>query len=516
MGLAFAQAKETFATTTGDRVFTNEADYHRGTQSSTSTIPVDFGGLTATMIPALAGETFVLTITENGKVSEIPVNEASWGVSRSISSPNGIADREASAPTQVAFMIETDRGIHSPGFFLASTRGDEIDTATLRRYEIVDGNRVESYHWDLEGVYFTRYSATMLPGTNAREFDSISLRAKKVTLVSNELDAAGIGQTFSQGWDFTAAKAIGTANSKVGPYAAADERWLAAELEGVVDIKGYQWGGALSVMSPDKFGTRIPGNLNAGPIVISLAGRPSTRLLKEALEGKGIDSKVKSTQTTDAGKQPLVDWELNGVLVDRFRFRDTNLSSGAAVAAGLDFTRTNATFTPIDAATGKAEPAIAVTWDRAANNATGNPPFGGFLFPLNPRSAIPAMLLEVNDGASRSQIPAEDYSWGLINPVDQLIGNHLVPKPLATRTITSGGDFLITTQWDRATPALIHAMGSKTMLPEIRLTERRNVPVNGILRYLPFREWILKDVYVTDFSTSPTSPQSEEPSDAGV
>jgi type VI protein secretion system component Hcp len=171
----------------------------------------------------------------------------------------------------------------------------------------------------------------------------------------------------------------------------------------------------------------------------------------------------------------------------------------------LDPKTTKTEFFPFNATTGTADPGIAVTWDQTkaattGETTTGNPSFGGFQFQP---SAIPALMVEIG-GVGKSQFEAENYSWSLSNPVQQLVGTTANPQTVAPRTFASAKDFSITTAWDRATPALINAIGQKTKLPEIRITERANVIVNGSTVFRPVREWILTDVYVTSFGTNPS------------
>ncbi len=102
----------------------------------------------------------------------------------------------------------------------------------------------------------------------------------------------------------------------------------------------------------------------------------------------------------------------------------------------------------------------------------------------------------------------DSYTFGIDNALDQLVGTSTAAVPLAARGNPSARTFNVITSMDRATPGLLNAIATRSLIPEIKITERRTAP-NG--QFLPWREWVLTNVYVETLASKGTGsdPQGE-------
>lgn len=446
---------------------------------------------------------FELVIKEAGITSEIPVLTAAWNVGRSVTrSSNG--NISASTPLQSTFDLTIPRGVHSPGLLNAVARGTKIDEAFVYRYKTVNGDKIETYRWQLTDAFLTAFAAHMLPGNSAEEVDTLSLLPSKIILKTDKLDATGadIGD-LSSGWDFTTSKVAVISGAPAGDFGntKASTGVLLYQFGSVSDktapIDSYRWGALLPVDETTTQGVRPLGNPDANDLVLNFR-QPSTRFLAEALNG-ALKDKVTVESQSKVNSQEQYILELNNSIIRGYSYSDkvdsTDAKSSASVFVGNNVKQT---YTP-RSSTGTLLTPLAVSWNLSDDTTTQTGGFGGFQFANN---GAPETVLEFFDGTTRSQVEASAYSFGTSNSTFQSVGKSGASVPLATAGIAKPGTFTITTRLDRTTPALLNAIALKTKLPEIKIVERRLMNVAGSTQFLPFREWLLKDVYIEQLANT--------------
>lgn len=469
------------------------ANFNMQTQASTG--PLSFGGKTI-------DTNFELVITEAGvTASEIPIQSAKWGVGRSVTSTNSGA-LTSSKPEQTTFDIEVPRGVHSPGLLAAAVRGTEIDSVSVRRFEVVDVDgtptKRELYRWDLTKAFITGVGMHMRPGNSIEEVDSISFLPSGVVLTTPIPDVGDV----TAGWNFITVTGVGNNDglNELTP----ENPSLRFKQNGVAEgiaIDSYQWGATLPVGNATGAGTRPLGNPNPSSLLLKATRQPSPQLLASALFGEAAPQAIALPDPPEDLTSPSHSYELklSGLLIG-YSYSDeitaTNPEIGLSVFVGGNANTAELNVTPFNGTLRQ------VTWNLQNDTTTNFSGFGNFQFATN---QLPATTLEIAGG---SQLAADSYSFGIDNALNQLVGTSTAAVPLAARGTPSATTFNVTTSMDRATPGLLNAIATKSLIPEIKITERRSAP-NG--QFLPWREWVLTNVHVQALANSATDsdPQGE-------
>ncbi|MFO0940004.1 MAG: type VI secretion system tube protein Hcp [Pirellulales bacterium] len=498
-GLDFRTFTETFTDrTTPATPLVTRASFNVQTQSST--ITPSFGGKTI-------DTNFELVITEAGVISEIPIQSAQWSVSRSVTITNS-GGLGSSKPEQTTFDIEVPRGVHSPGLLAAAVRGTEIDTVSVRRFEVVSVNgtptKRELYRWDLTMAFITGVGMHMRPGNASDEVDSLSFLPSGVVLTTPNPNVNL--SDLKAHWDFIAK--VGSDNNAGLNELTAGNPALRFKQNGVAEgiaIDSYQWGATLPVGNATSAGTRPLGNPNPSSLLLKASRQPSPQLLASALNGTARPQAIKLPIPTQNPASPHNSYELKVPgLLNGYSYSDAitaaNPEIGFTIFVGDDTNIAELNVTPIDS-TGTAGTPRKVTWNLLNDTTTNFSGFGNFQFAA---TQLPATTLEI----AGSQMAVDSYSFGIDNALNQLVGTSITAAPLAARGTASAKAFKVTTSMDQATPGLLNAVATKSLIPEIKITERRPAP-NGQL--LPWREWVLTNVYVSSLANggSNSDPQGE-------
>ncbi len=496
-GLDFRSFSEAFTDRTVPATpVVTAANFNVQTQASTGVL--SFGGKTI-------DTNFELVITEAGATSEIPVQNAGWSVSRELSR-SLTGDIDQSAPTQSTFGVDVKRGVHSPGLLAAAVRGTEIDSVSVRRFEVVEvnGNTIkkELYRWDLTSVFITGAGIHMLPGNSLDEVDRISFLPTEVKLSTpGRTPTPGHPSTsFTADWNFATVTGGGGGDSL---NAAQDRAVLQFKVEGVfnadrIAIDSYQWGASLPVDNATSSGIRPLGNPDAGSLLLKTSRIPSPTLLAEALKAGGrVQRLTLPPGATELGQRPY-QLALTTAFVNGYSYRDeigldkpeTGFSVFVGESAQLDFTPLNTD--------GTAGTKRSVNWNLVNDTTTLFNGFGGFQFPVDQNPEITVELFG-------SQLAADGYTFGIDNEINQLVGKSTAVVPLAARGNPAARTFNISTTLDATTPGLLNAIATKTLIPEIKITERRMVSGTGGSQFLPYREWVLTNVLVESLANKATA-----------
>lgn len=481
----------------------NAANFNVQTQTSTS-VP-NFGGKTIDTL-------FELVITEAGVTSEIPVQSAKWGVSREIV---GVATDIR--PVQTTFDIEVPRGVHSPGLLAAAVRGTLIDDVSVRRFEVVDVNgtptKREVYRWDLTGSFITGVGMHMRPGNAIDEMDTISLLPIGVELVTPNpnITTQQPVPEFRASWDFirqTGGFSTDNRTQNDTNDLTAQNPALRFKLNNAaqgIAIDSYAWGGTLPVDTADSSGARPLGNPSPNNLLLKASRVPSPSLLAAALSQSRPELQTITLPFSSANSTSTNSYELKlSGLPNGYSYSDELTANrpeigfnifvgGATNTAELGVTPRNSNGTEGT----KRE----VTWNLSNDTTTNFNSFGNFQFAT---SALPATTMEIVGGG---QLAADSYTFGIDNALNQLVGKSTAVAPLAARGNPTAQTFNVTTSMDRATPGLLNAIATKSPIAEIKITERRTI--NG--QFLPWREWVLTNVYVEALANSGTDsdPQGD-------
>ncbi len=474
------------------------ANFNVQTQASTG--PLSFGGKTI-------DTNFELVITEAGMItSEVPIQSAKWGVSRSVTSTNSGA-LTSSKPEQTTFDIKVPRGVHSPGLLAAAVRGTEIDTVSVVRYEVVDVNgtptKRELYRWDLTRAIITGVGMHMRPGNASDEVDSLSFLPSQVKLTTPNPDVNS--NDLVANWNFITNTGSNN-NAGLNELLATDPalRFKQNEASEGIAIDSYQWGATLPVGNATGAGTRPLGNPNPSSLLLKATRQPSPDLLASALSGAASPQAIALPESRTDQENQSYQLNLTGLL-NGYSYSDaitaTNPEIGLSVFVGGNANTAELNVTPIDS-NGTAGTPREVTWNLLNDTTTNFSGFGNFQFAT---SALPATTLEI---AGSSQLAVNSYTFGIDNALNQLVGTSTAAVPLAARGNPTAKTFNVITSMDRATPGLLNAIATRSLIPEIKITERRPAP-NG--NFLPWREWTLTNVYVHALANSGTDsdPQGD-------
>ncbi len=451
-----------------------------------------------------------LHIVENGQTSEISLNAVGWEINRAISFTSGPSFGELELGL---FQIAAARGLYSPGFFLATARGDKIDQVSVHRYETINTKRVESYRWELSDVFFTNYTTELLPGAQV-ETSFVDLRPSKIALVSNKVDSEGnLLGTATRGYDDvskggfnsntgTPPNAIG---SKLGPAVFPRVRFDDDSNNELI-LDQNAWGATLSVSNPNSAGVRTIGKADATDFQLVSESLPSFGLFERVLSrlpfGEVTVFAALNNQATGA-EADEVQWKLGGSFVSGYRYSDSAGSSLPTNEYLLASPR-------IELATSKLSVLqTRINWNLGPGSGspslTGN--FGDFQFPSN---QIPETILEIVGGNKVSQAAVANFNWLATNFVDQEVGTLAAPTQLAKRGTATQQSFDISAELGFTAPGFINAVASGVKLPDLKIVQRRNIPfVGGDSQYLPYREWILTDAFIESINTDATQSDPE-------
>ncbi len=465
--------------------------------AKTSTGALSFGGQTV-------DTEFELVVTEAGAgVSEIPVLQASWGAEREASRDTA-GTLATTAPALEEFEVKVPRGIHSPGLFMASARGTEIDNVSLVRYHMVGGIKTELYRWDMTKAIISKYSKDMVPiGVSPDQaFDTILLNPRTISLKTDAIDASGkdVGDV-ATGWDVAANKAFSLPGTTLGgfgviPDGTNNTNVLQVDFPGAnnnLAIASFEFNATLPVESTTSKGERPVGDPDLHDLVFSLAGRPNPRLLSEALTGTSLGSTTEkpTIRLPLTPSNPGYGFEFPSSVITGFTYSDAVDSVIAATKVSLDVpTSVNANFTPL---AGQGTPTQS-TWN-LIDDTTTSTGFGNFVFPA---AALPPVMLEIKEGTNRSQVAATSYSFGTEHIINQLVGKSGAPVPLAPRGTAAPEDFVVTIPLNNVTPGLLSAIAGKVAIPEMKVVEHGTNANTGLPT--PVREWTLTNVLVEELN----------------
>lgn len=442
---------------------------------------------------------FELEITDStGAKSEIPILNA--GVNFEAMQGKGIPGR---------FEFASPRGIHSPGLFQATATGAPLPSANLVRYQTINGQRTEQYRWEITDTFLENYSTSLkeVPAHD-REFFSLALEQSKVSVIYREVDKSSTKNYFA-GWDFQENKKLAIPQGFVaGPLGlplvdveVSHAKFPTKAGSGTPELVGYRYGASLPVSSPESDGKRTVGEAT------SLG---SSLLFREgplpALFGALFDSKLNSVESligrTNQERQTssisrFGEAELNGA----YSYSDSIDFQNPTV--GISFSGENKVTSKHSTKTSSPE----VTWDLSDNKSTLTNGFGGFQFAsgTEPLTVLEIPAQATIPGATEiTELKIDSYDWFTSNPVFQPVGTKSAPVPLATREdIAQQVTFQLSADLTNAYPGLLYSLASGHKFPELKITQRRDVFLpNGTTSYLPYREWTLQDVYLTDLSQS--------------
>ncbi len=474
----------------GNQVTLSTGNFNQITQKAST--PLNLG-------KAVIETPFELEITDStGAKSEIPILDA-------------VANFEASQGQGIPgrFEFASPRGIHSSGLFQATATGATLPSANLVRYETINGQRTEQYRWDITDTFLADYSTSLTEvPANDREFFSLALEQSKVSVVYRDVDESSTKNYFA-GWDFQANKKLAIPQGFVaGPLGLplADVEASHAKFpdnagSGTPTLAGYRYGASLPVSSPESDGKRTVGEAT------SLG---SSLLIQEgplpALFGALFDSKLNSVESligrTDQERQTSTISRFGAaVLNGAYSYSDSIDSQNPAV--GISFSGENKVTSKHSTKTTSPE----MTWNLSDNKTTLASGFGGFQFAAGKE---PLTVLEIPaqatiPGATEiTELKIDSYDWLTSNFVFQPVGTKSAPVPLATREgIAQQVTFTLLANLTNAYPGILYSLASGHKFPELKITQRRDVFLpSGTTSYLPYREWTLQDVYLTDLSQS--------------
>lgn len=487
--LSFAQAEtvQSLSSSDGTSVLTTEANYDQLVQNSTS-LP-DFGEQTFSNAPDLE-----FVIEEAGKVSEIAIRSAAWGASNfdSLSALN--------------FEVTADGGLHSAGVLAATLRGDVIDKVTIRRNITLDDNRVAVYSWDLDDVFFTEYATHLL----VADFDteSYQFHASKITLHTTifDSDMKMVTGYSSTTWDILQ-NAVSSENvstiggSPVGPEV---EEFVRFSDGSAIKYSQFAFGANLPVADPNPAGIRIVGNSRAEDISFDSDGLPSPGILLNLANSATVPGEV-----AVGGQQGQLGaaWNVQGnVRFTSFLYSDAIDQAAAVNRYALRYDTVEHTFTAPDVDPQTVDE-TSVSWDDLNNTSSLSGGFGnGELF-VESLKLTQAAILEIGSGTNVVRYALDDYQWLASSFARQRVGTTAKPAPLAKRAIATQQVFTVQTNLNPATPGLINALASGSVIPQMKIILRKDFGGGNLydeLEYRPYREWILNDVLISAINARST------------
>ncbi len=500
LGLDFQSVSEAFEARSVP--LTTTVNFNEATETSSGVL--SFGAQSVDTL-------FELSITEDNITSEIPVISAKWNVDGAIERRSA-NDINIGNISNLGFDLKVPRGVHSPGLLSAATRGTFLDKVVLRKYAVVGENKVETYQWALTQATIASMNSRTIPGNSAdgEEVDSISLIPKIIELRIPQITEVVNGETkeiqkaSSAGFDYIVSTGIGGGGIQ---YPEIKEKqtspFLLAGLRNTTFvIDSFSWGAELPVVSTTATGQREPGSPTYSDLRFSVAGTPSPGMLDQLLKKTPFDkAEIFSPNVGNSqSNQSSYKFELAG-LASSYSYSDQVDKLSASNSLGLFARKSTIENKSLDQF-GQIISKQSVTLDTANNSLTtlvGG--FGGFQFAAN---SSPARVLEFFDGTTGGQVELDEFSFSTSNSAVQVVGTKQASTQIAPRGVSKLDTFNVTTEFGSTSPALVAAIALKSKLPTVKITERRNTLVAGTIQFVPYREWILKDVFVENLTNSAT------------
>ncbi len=471
----------------GEFAILSEGSFNQATQKTATTL--NFG-------KAVLETPFELEITDSaGAISEIPILDA-----------RSDFEQLGGRPTPGAFEFTSPRGIHSPGLFQATASGAKISSAKLVRYATINGKRTEQYRWEISDTFLTNYT-TSLSNTvqNDRESFSLSLDQSKVAVIYRDVDKSSTKSYFA-GWDFLANKALVLPSGfTVGPFALplqgdynTTSHVKINDDNAAPKIVGYRYDASLPVSNPQSDGKRTVSEASSLGGRYSLSEGPLPTLFKAFAIADKTTSVESLIGRTDEERQST---KLSDNLANTTYSYGDSIDSPLA-SINVSYSNERGTVTSKHA-TKTSSPNV--TWDLSKNATTNSGGFGGFQFASGTE---PTTVLEIPPQATipgatqKTELKIDSYQWITSNAVFQPVGTKSAPVPLATRDdIAQQVTFSLDADLTNAFPGLLKSLASAHLFPELKITQRRDIRLpSGTIEYLPYREWTLQNVYLTDLT----------------
>ncbi len=444
---------------------------------------------------------FTLVITQGTTSFSLPIDSASWQFDTSIDAPRPL-DRVVPGDFELSF----NRTLMSPGLLSTLFKQTALPVVNIVRTETVNGAQVERYRWELTNSYVSSLAARLLPRANTTgpENEVLRLRPDAVRLVTPPKVA---GQSpLLVNLDFkTLAYSASNPTRETSPV----QKSLAAvsgddtPLTGVADwfsLDSMTWGGQMVVSAADSAGQRTVTGASTLGIGFQIVGAPNTTLIFSATvpttQGDNTYPAKNFSITQSTGSVPESQFALmqdrasastRALLITSYAYRDS-VSEPEAVSRYSTLPRETQSFDFLSPTNiGTPVLSTSLNWHLRDASKTTLAGFGGQRAP-----AIEPMILEITSGGVVSQAPASGYSFAIDSTLKQPVGRTGAPTTLTRPVTPSKTPFFITTEMNNIAPGLLSAIAGKTLIPQIKVIERRSGPTGLV----PFREWTLTNVYV--------------------
>ncbi len=363
------------------------------------------------------------------------MNSFQWGVSRSIGSPAGGADREGSAPSISEIVVGKDLDASSVPLITDTLDGTDTDNVEIDFVNTIKGVAQPYLKLDLTNTLISDYS---MSSGGDRPTESLSLNFTKIgftaTLVKGEPQTFTYDLAANQASEDLTLPAITPSSgaSKGGDpiymkYGAITGDVTAKAYAGDIALTSFQWGVSRSIGSPT---AGSADRESSAPSVSEIAvgkdlDSSSVPLISDALNGTDTDSVEIDFVSTSKGKaQTYLKLDLTNTLIGNY-----STSSGGdrpTESLSLNFTKIAFAYTPVkctaqtfsyDQTENKADlvlsAAASVTGTSGASGGGGDPIYMKF----------PGVTGNVTANGYSGYIELDSFQWGVGRSITSSTGS---------------------------------------------------------------------------------------------